>query len=118
MRSCTTRSRLIAVKRPSAPPFDACISAANPRRDLSHVAARDVVDDDDAGLRGVIERRAMRAARGLAARWRSPLAASARLQASVGSASPSVSVAEVTTMPCAGWATWCTKGYRDRPSCD
>src|SRR5712671_4547959 len=52
----------------------------------------------------------MRAAAGLAGRWRRPVIASAPRQACSGSATPSVKVAEVTTTPCAGCTTSVAKG--------
>ena len=57
MRSCTARSRAIAVKRPSAPPPAAVISAAKAAATWPEIVARDVGDDEDAGLRRVVERR-------------------------------------------------------------
>ena len=105
MRSCTARSRAIAVKRPSAPPPRRQEQRAIGRGDLADIVARDVGDDEDARLRRIVERRGMRAAAGLAGRWRRPVAASAPRQARLGIALPSVKVAEVTTTPCAGFAT-------------
>ena len=57
MRSCTARSRAIAVKRPSAPPPRRHKQRRVSRRDLPDIVARDVGDDEDAGLRRIVERR-------------------------------------------------------------
>ena len=110
MRACTARKREMAVNSPSAPPSDASNKRAEGAGERPGIVCVEVADNEDAGLRGVIERRGKGGANGGRRKmggagagfcsWAQAASASAPSP----KANPSRKVAEVISMPWAGLA--------------